>query len=503
MKISASQHFSILAFALLVLPSADALANEPSVIKLDVTKAVALALEKNLAIRAGMISPEIADQAVIQQMAEFDPSIGGSFIRSESTSREPLDPFSGIRPPDSEVVSDVYNVGINGTLPTGMSYDLGVDVINNRGTFNNFENEFSTTTGISLTQPLLRNFGTDVNLVPLRIARIARIQSDWEYRGLLIEVISSVLRSYNDLYFAYEQLNVTRFSEALAAQTLDENTQRAEIGVMSPLDITTARATLAARKETVLVAERAVQERENALKRLITSDVQLLLSTRLEITPPPLGVPGIQSLQEALRIAFEKRPDYQNALLGIDAEKINLVFVKNQVLPRLDLVGSFGVNGISADFPQSFTDSFNGRSRSWRLGANFSMPIGNRGPRAAREAAELSIEQTLINLKDLEQTIMIDLDNTFGQITTTLLRIEATKQATILAAESLAAEEEKLRAGASTTFVVLQLQQELAAAQANQLRALLDYNNSVVDYHQRMGITLEVQRISVDAKPSA
>jgi hypothetical protein len=46
----------------------------------------------------------------------------------------------------------------------------------------------------------------------------------------------------------------------------------------------------------------------------------------------------------------------------------------------------------------------------------------------------------------------------------------------------LEAEEKKLAAGTSTSFQVFQTQRDLAQARTNELRALLDYNTSLVDF---------------------
>ena len=61
-------------------------------------------------------------------------------------------------------------------------------------------------------------------------------------------------------------------------------------------------------------------------------------------------------------------------------------------------------------------------------------------------------------------------------------RVNATTSARVLAERRLEAEEKKFEAGMSTSFEVFQAQRDLAQARSNELRAVLDYNKSQVDF---------------------
>ena len=52
---------------------------------------------------------------------------------------------------------------------------------------------------------------------------------------------------------------------------------------------------------------------------------------------------------ECIAIALEKRPDFKQAKLGLDIRKVEVKYTKNQLLPRLNLLGSIGTNGLSGD----------------------------------------------------------------------------------------------------------------------------------------------------------
>jgi outer membrane protein TolC len=187
--------------------------------------------------------------------------------------------------------------------------------------------------------------------------------------------------------------------------------------------------------------------------------------------------------------------------LEVDRQGILVQYNRNQLWPQIDLQGSYGYNGIGRSFGD-FTDSVGtGDAPQWNVGVVVTIPIGNRQARANYQSARLGKEQALLTLKRLEQDIIVAVDNAVGRVETNVKRLEATAAARRLAEESLRAEEEKLRAGTSTSFLVLQAQSQLAAARSTEIRAKADYNESLVELARSEGTTLLKHNIHVDENP--
>jgi outer membrane protein TolC len=102
-----------------------------------------------------------------------------------------------------------------------------------------------------------------------------------------------------------------------------------------------------------------------------------------------------------------------------------------------------------------------------------------------------------VEAEELGNLLLVEADNAAGQVETASKRIDAARQARLLAAETLAAGETRLRAGAATTFEVLQFQRDLATAAISEIRAMADYNIAVARYHQATGTTLERHGITM------
>jgi outer membrane protein TolC len=162
------------------------------------------------------------------------------------------------------------------------------------------------------------------------------------------------------------------------------------------------------------------------------------------------------------------------------------------------LQASYAASGRASGFGDLTSDQFSGDYPAWSVGVVVRVPLGNRQARANYQIARLDAEQTLLALKQLEQNIVVEVDNAVGQVQTNLKRLHATRVAHRLAQESLKAEEAKLRAGSSTSFLVLQAQSQLAAAHSAEVRARSDYAQSMIALARAEGSTLSRYRIELE-----
>ena len=490
------------------------------VIPLDLMRSIEMAVANNFQIRASELDPKIAKARQKAASGKFDPTLEISYTRDENlqelrtlnTELEVPSPAPGNPTPDlfARRTGNVASSSIAGLTPWGLTYDLATSLTWDTSSQRSSDFiRYDTFFGLGITQPLLKNFGTNANLAEIRIARADRAISGWQLRGEITDVVTETIRVYSELCFSLENLAVEKRSRALAAQLVADNRKRAEIGVMAPLDVLQAQADLASREERVLTARRAAADNENFLKQLITDDVARISDIRLRPAPPRLPAFPAADRTRDLPRAFELRPDYRQALLDIQKRNIAVVFNRNQSLPRLDLVASFGINGIDKDLASSWERALGGRDNNlaWSVGAIFSIPIPNRSGTGTLEVAQLEAARALMALKTLEQRILVEADNAAGQIQTTAQRIQAAEAARTLAAATLEAAQTRLASGTTTTFEVLQFQRDLASAEVNELRARADHIIALAQYARAVGTTLENLGIQVDesaeAKPRA
>lgn len=463
---------------------------------LTVQQAIERAMASNLDLQIERIGPKIQAWSVVDAKGAFDPELAGSLFYEDIS--EPLGPERAASL-GLETLSDQQlrtSLSLTGSLRTGTRYDLSAFDTRSSGTL---APSFVHTgnTSLTLTQPLLRNFGR-ANTVSLRVAHKNRQIAQEQLTGRVMDIISDVSLAYFELIFAIEDHKAKVEDLQRAKALLQDNRTRVEIGVMSPLDITQAEAGAAEREEAVILAERAIIDRESALKRLIVADVTTLSGVSLQPSESLPDQPVDTSVGDSTRRALERRPEVIRARHEVERQRLLRAFNRNQLLPEIDLQGSYGLNSRGATV-RELTEGVAARDNPvWGVGVTATIPLGNRQAKSAYQIARLEEEQAALALRKLEQDITVEIDNAVGRVQTNIKRVEATRVARRLAEESLNAEESKLRAGVSMSFLVLQAQSQLAAARSAEIRARADYGTSLVDLARVEGSTLEKHRILLD-----
>ncbi len=97
------------------------------------------------------------------------------------------------------------------------------------------------------------------------------------------------------------------------------------------------------------------------------------------------------------------------------------------------------------------------------------------------------LQQARIDQRKVQRTVSRQILQTVRNLETASKRVEVTRAATVLARTQLEAEQEKFRLGLSTSFNVLQLQNQLTAARSDEIRALSDYNEALGQLDQITG----------------
>jgi len=460
---------------------------------LTLNDAIQLALQKNPRIHVSAFSPQIARANVLQQYGQFDPAI--TFNRSYSQSDALLTVGSSVT---QFTQTDNYSLELGGLAPWGLTYSIGGTAVNERGTFNGFAANYVTFGGVTVTQPLLRGFGFGANLAGLRVAKANRAISDWTHKQTVIDTVTNVIAAYNNVLLARDNLRIARFSHDLTAQLLDENEKRNRVGALADADVTQARARLATREEPILFAERAVHDAENQLRAQIGETSFLADGPTLDLAPLPPATPMTISPADDLKEAYAQRPDYQAARLGITKLRATDAQAQNQLLPRVDFVGSYGYNGLDSDFAASRRQVYNEDRTAYSAGVVVSVPLTFAQGRGQARAARLTLRQSEADLVRLEQDIAIAVATAAGQIETTRQRVAATRASLELAQRALDAEQKRYLAGTSRTLDVLTLQEQLVSVEGTQVQALTDERVAHAAYERLLGITLARHQITLN-----
>jgi len=463
-------------------------------IKLSMQDCINLALKSNLNIQVQRINPEIQNALLTIAKGYFDPSIsfGPSYNNSKDLALNTSSTASNIPIVTRTGNTQNLSFGITKPVVTGGSYGLSFN--SNRSDINaQFVNPaYRSGLTLSITQPLLRNFGVSVNKSSIIIAQNNKDISVLRLKSQLINTLSAVQNSYWDLVFSIENLKVQQFALKQAQDLLNINKKFMDNGKATISDILQAQAAVASREADVISASDAIKSSEEELKRItnIFQDKALW-----DASIQPLDTPSFEEvkadLQESINTALKNSPEYNQALLDLKSDDISIRVAKNQVLPAMDLTGSLLLDGLNNKLGDTMSQVGKADYKTWSASIALRIPLGGRVSKAGLKRTKLIKDQDLLDLKDLEQQIIMDVRDSIRGLESDRTRINATTAAEDFAQQVLAVEDRKYNLGLSTSYQLLQFQASLTTAAQNRLKAVIDYRKSIVNLYQSTGVTLE------------
>jgi outer membrane protein len=494
-------------FSLIFIPTSIVNAGENMALTLkDVIERV---LKNNISISVQKYNSQINEQSIYEQEADFDPTVDFKFTVGEETRQRAT--TSSISDPQTRNQDYNWDLSLNQKFVTGGDYELSMDNNRNRtsSTFSALNPTYSTDLALTVTQPLLKDFGIDLNKREIYIAKNDQKISDHQFTEKVIDTISEAENIYWDLVFSIEDLNVKETSLQRARDLEKQVKAQVDVGTLAELEILQAQSEVASRDEELLNAQNLIEDNEDNLKNIINLSFDSVDGLK-KIIPAdsPVFKPGSEnSLETALKLAMTYRPDLQAKKKELDNRNIEVKYNENQIFPSVDLVGSLGLNGLSGDsstanggYDTALSETFSTKFRLWEFGINLSYPLGSRAAKSRLTAKKLEVAQLLLDIKELEKNIVVEVREAHRQIETDIKRVHAAKVARKFAEEKLNAEEKKFMVGLSTSFNVLEFQEDLAEEQSNEIKAIIDYNKSRNRLNQVMAQTLETHDIKLFTK---
>lgn len=474
-------------------PGAEASAKPARVLPVSLREAVALSMNHNLDIEVARYQPWIEDQNVLAALGTWDHVLYAQGSGSEATSVG-FSQLSGATRLESDFFTTT--LGIRKVLPFGASYDLSYsfDRSSSNNAFLLINPRWTQTAGLSVALPVLKGGSTAANTATLVVARNGRDISVDQFEKSLTDSVFAVIVAYADLAFAIENKKVKEQSLEVARRLLDDNRRKFERGVVARIDVTQADAGVAAREEEIITAEAAIQNAADRLKRLV--DPAML---REEVTLVPVDRPKAlesviderSAVEKAMEEALGRRPEIAQVRRQIASQDVVIARAGNDLLPRLDLTGRASVNGTDDEYGGAGHLASTGDARDLTAGIVFEIPLERSAARGNFTRAGLEKRRLLLQERNVQNQILVEIREAVRGVRTNELRIEATRRTRLLAQEQLDGELTRREQGLSTTFRVLDVQEDLILAQTNELKAKLDYHLARHRLRQVTGTLLE------------
>ena len=479
----------------------------PQTRRLTIEEAVKLALENNLGIQIARYDPQRDDYSIAQAKAAWVPSFQNTFQKDSQASPNNSFLAGGIGGKTTNA-SVSNSTGVNQLLPKGGgNYSVSWDAsrLSTNSTFTTFSPQLRSGLSFSVQQPLVRNFDIDSMRQQVMVSLKNREISDVALRQTIATTMRTVRNAYWNLAYATASLGVQRQSLELAQESLRNTRSRVEIGTTPPIDIVEAESEVATREEAVIVAEAQIKTSEDNLRALIFDPASPGFWT---MTIEAIDLPSFQAItidpDAAVRSALERRTDLQRTAKSLEIDDVQIKFLRNQTKPDVSAQFDYGLSGLGGlqlvrdvgpfgpgsglvvgqngrSFAATVGDLFANRYPAWTASLNVTYPLGTSPAEAELARTRIEYSQTQTQLKSQRLQVSTQVREAARQVQTNQKRVETTRAARSFAERRLEAEQRKFQAGTSTSFIVFQAQRDLAQSRNNELRAILDYAQSVVD----------------------
>ncbi|MBA4121942.1 MAG: TolC family protein [Acidobacteria bacterium] len=320
-------------------------------VPLSLNEAIRKALENNNNIEVARDDVRFQETQLRSLLGAYDPvlSVTPNFSRSSSTGSDGSNDFRV-----DAGVNKLFERG-GGSINTFFNNSQTGNNSRNNTTFNqtsglgtSSSTTFFSNLGINYTQPLFRNFRVDNTRRQIKIQRKRLQQSDADFRRQTIDIISQVQRTYWDLVFALRNQQNQLANVNLARENLRQVEVRIGVGTAAPLARAEVNTELANREGDLLSATEQVSITENNLKTLLLRDPSATEWTQAFVpTDSPVYSDEPVIVDDAIKDAIDNRPELRRLRLQREVTAIDIDYFKNQTKPRIDLVSSFSLNGLS------------------------------------------------------------------------------------------------------------------------------------------------------------
>jgi outer membrane protein TolC len=476
-------------------------------VTLTLERAMRSAANNNLGVQFARLAPAVSQAQVLAAEAAFDWTLFSNLNYSNTDSPR-VSTGTGTTATTSR--SDVQtslagNVGIRRQLVGGGRFTIQQDLSYTDNDTPNLANNpnAASQAALSMTwdQPLLRNFGSEANRTELRLARNAERNSIQQLRRDMTRTLTETEKAYWQLVRSAADLRVLQRLLERGEKVRDQLKEREKIDA-NRAQIADATARVERRKADVLRAQTQLRLVSDQLKTLM-NDPSLPVGSEVVLIPADMAVdaPVKFSLLDSMSSAVQNRPEVQQSVLSMDDASIRQVAAANQRLPDLTLRLQTRFAALDDNMGEPLVDQVSGQFVDYVVGAAFEMPLGMRRGEAEYRRRILERMQSVVSYRNSVQTVVSETKSALNRVVLNYPLIEQTRTSRVAAMEVLRVLLVEKEQGGGYTVERLDLelnrQESLAAAEREEVEALVEYNAAIADLYAAMGTTLERNNIEL------
>ncbi len=465
---------------------------------------------------------ETGQSGVAQALSQFDAVFNSNATWDRTDRRQNLSGFTDPLTQDARDQNDrlVINNEVVKRAATGSQFTFRNQTIYeddlDPGNARTIDSTWYTAVEAEWRQPLLRGAGTQVNRVPIILARIRTDTSLADFELAVRNMMNEVETAYWELYFFYRNLHAAKLGRDSALSTWKRiyalSIEKAEGGETQQEAQT--REQYFFFRGRVEEALRDVYKSETRLRYLmgLSANDGRLIRPSDEPTRARITFDWNQIHSEALSRSVElRRQQWQ-----IKARELELIAARNQLLPQVDVVGLYrwlgqGDRFFDADesntgvFPavgsQALDGLASGNFQDGQLGFQASVPIGFRRELSQVRSGQLALARERAKLEDMELEISHQLTDAIADLESQQEISQSQFNRLVASATEVKAMEAAYETGTVTLNVLLDAQRRRAEAEQAYFQSIVEYNLAIVMVHFRKGSLLDYNGVVLAEGP--
>jgi outer membrane protein len=465
-----------------------------------------LVIENNASIQGKILSYESKRRIMEGAKGAFDPQFILSYQHEDSQRPNTVEQrrqLEGVQNLNEQ--NNLYSSSLQTLTPLGSKVGIVFSVSDLKNNLQNLndpilgatgQGEKVTFLGLTLTQPLLKDAGPNAAKAAIRVAASDSEQAYQDYRKQLMLTLSSAELAYWNLYVAQQQVKFFQDSLEMTNQMQTDATTEVEAEKSAPLKLTQAKAAVQDRTGKLAMAKQKLSEATLQLAGFCGLD--LTENTVLTaIDPPTLATSSLLPLGTALQTTLNANPELLGKQAELASETIRTKYAKNQNLPRLDLKGAYGLNGLGSNLGSSWDDVSDGAYPAWSIGVEFAIPLGNREGRNRYAAALVRQQAAETGLADARRQLINGVHLAMKRVEIARSALSSYEASVDLNREILDSGLVELKAGKTELRRVLEAETDLSQAKISALAALVSFRQSVLEYQMATGQTLSLRGLEI------
>ncbi|MGA9979572.1 MAG: TolC family protein [Candidatus Sulfotelmatobacter sp.] len=210
--------------------------------------------------------------------------------------------------------------------------------------------ELSSNFQFRITQNLLQGFGSLPNLRFIRIAKNNREISDVAFRLQIITTVDQIEDMYWDLVYAYENVHVQQEALTYAQKALDDSKQQAKVGTVPPIQVVSAQSTVSTDQQNLILAQNNLQLEELLMKNAVSRSIEDPVLAEADVIPTStMRIPQEEAVvptQDLINQALDHRAELVESRIDLNSRDLSSKAVRNAMLPTLDAFAYYGGSGV-------------------------------------------------------------------------------------------------------------------------------------------------------------